>query len=178
MFIYDHIISTPIGVDLGIPHALLLSCAPTYLGYHKLPANQSGLPTEYTEENVKKWESFIDKTYRIGENKRLHDELNEWLKEKNCPANLDDWPGTLCPSPHFNIYKWLSTILSSIEFKFNLDLIQSNYPQTAIPLSLTIRYPAKWNCPVNGWKSNQQVGALTCFVLSNRQYLIHFNFSL
>ena len=84
---------------------MLLSCAPTFLNYHKLPPNQSGLPTEYTEENVKLWEAFLDKTYRVGENKRLHDELNVWLKETNSPVNLDDWIGALCPSPHFNIYK-------------------------------------------------------------------------
>lgn len=32
--------TTPVGIDQGIPYAMLLSCGPTFLGYHKLPPHQ------------------------------------------------------------------------------------------------------------------------------------------
>ena len=95
----------PIGIEQGIPYAMLLSCAPTFLGFRKLPPHQSGLPTEYTPENERLWETFVDQTYRAGESKILHDQLNDWLKETNSPVNLDDYYYILAPSPFFNIYK-------------------------------------------------------------------------
>lgn len=33
---------------------------------------------------------FLNKTWRVGKNKELHDLINQWLKEKNCPVNLGD----------------------------------------------------------------------------------------
>lgn len=32
IYINDDIMTTPIGIDQGIPYAFLMSCAPTYLG--------------------------------------------------------------------------------------------------------------------------------------------------
>lgn len=78
-----------------------------FIGYHKLPPHQSGLPTEYNPENVKLWEDFINKTYRSGTNKALNDSINQWLKETNSPVNLDDgWYHHNCPSPYINFYNY------------------------------------------------------------------------
>ena len=102
--------TTPIGIDQGYPHCLLLSPAPTYLGYEKLPPHQSGLPTEYTPKNVELWNDFLKKTWLQGKSKEIHDLLNDWLKAMNSPAKLDNWYHTLCPSEYFNIYNYPAVI--------------------------------------------------------------------
>ena len=112
--------TTPIGLDLGIPNALLLSPAPTYLGYRKLPPNQSGLPTEYTDANVLLWEDFLKKTWLQGPSREIHDLLNVWLKETNSQVNLDDYYHTLCPSNCFNIYNYPKVVDYQIPGKVEL----------------------------------------------------------
>lgn len=137
--------TTPIGIDQGIPYAMLLSCAPSFLGYRKLPPHQSGLPTEYTEENVKLWENFLDQTYRVGDNKKLHDMINDWLKETKSPVNLDDYYHHNCPSPYFNINNYPKALDYEIPGKVELPgewhKIQSASRQLLmlkLPLSLQI----------------------------------------
>lgn len=56
------------------------------------------------------WNDFLDKTYRTGKNKELHDLLNTWLKETNSPVNLDAYYHHNCPSPFFNIYNYPNVI--------------------------------------------------------------------
>lgn len=112
--------TTPIGIDQGIPHALLLSMAPTYLGYEKLPPHQSGLPTEYTAENLTLWNDFLKQTWLQGKSKEVHDELNEWLKETKCPGNLDDFYHTLVPSKYFNILNYPKVVDYEIPQKVEL----------------------------------------------------------
>lgn len=54
----------PTGINLGIPYMVILSAAPTFIGHHQLPPPRSGLNGDYTEENIKKWNQFIEDAYR------------------------------------------------------------------------------------------------------------------
>jgi len=80
--IFDQLFSLPTGKDRGIPWANLFSAALNYVGYEKFPPPQSGLPTEYTPENVKLWQDFIDRALRVGPFKQLIDNVNNFMKEK------------------------------------------------------------------------------------------------
>lgn len=119
---YDQLMTTPIGQDLGCPWGLIMSSAPTYFGHWQLPPPISGLPGNFTPENVTKWESFIDETYRGPHLRPLLNELNLWLKQRNCP-NLDGHYSFYTPSPFLNIY---------------------NYPQELDYQTSMVRLPGHW----------------------------------
>lgn len=80
--IYDQLFATPVGQDQGIPWANFFSCALNFVGLKGMPPPQSGLPTEWSPENEKLWEDFIDRAYRTGPWKTLRDKCSEFLKSK------------------------------------------------------------------------------------------------
>ena len=66
------------------------------------------------------WEDFLDKSYRKGDNKKLHDMINDWLKETKSPVNLDDYYHHNCPSPYFNINNYPKALDYEIPGKVEL----------------------------------------------------------
>ena len=89
LILVDSLMTLPTGINLGIPYVVILSAAPTFFGHFQLPPPRSGLDGEYTEENRKKWNQFIEDAYRDEKFLKFMKELNSYLKQENAPVNLD-----------------------------------------------------------------------------------------
>lgn len=64
---------------------------------------KSGLPGDYTEENVRLWKEFIEKAFKNEDYLRFLKETNEWMKETKCPVNIDGKYYCNTPSCYLNV---------------------------------------------------------------------------
>lgn len=100
----DVLMTSPVGIDQNIKFVTIVSSnvclvAPT----DKIPPPRSGYPAELTEANQKLWQNFIDKTLKSDDYLKFLKESNNWLKEKNCPVNLDGKYYHATESPFLNM---------------------------------------------------------------------------
>lgn len=127
LVLVDNLMASPVGIDQGILSVQILSCGPALFGDERLPPPRvgnnkptnndhitnrclpllkSGLPGDYTEENVKLWKNFIEKTLKNEDYLKFLKETNDWMKETKCPVNIDGRYYCNTPSCYLNVYNW------------------------------------------------------------------------
>lgn len=64
------------------------------------------MPGDYTPENVKLWEDFIEKALKHEDYLNFLNEVNQWLKDTKSPVNLDGRHYAQAPSPYLSVYNY------------------------------------------------------------------------
>lgn len=62
------------------------------------------MPGDYTSENVKLWNFFIEQALKHEDYLKFLDEANKWLKETKSPVNLDGRYYAQAPSPYLSVF--------------------------------------------------------------------------
>lgn len=129
-------LSTPVGVDQGIPYALLQTCSPTFFGSGDLPPPMSDLPSEPTMENRKLWSEFFDQAHLL-RHCDLKVKFNNWLKAHRCP-NLDERMYYLVESPYLNIQLYPEPLDYDVELPGKWVKLQSAVCTSTLPKPIDI----------------------------------------